>query len=159
MALTRLAILFLFYTLSTLSGCIVIPIPTEERTVLAGNPVTEEQLAFLARGVTSKREVMARLGSPDVIWEDARLFAYNWEMRQGILVWAVGAYYSGAAGLMDIPKRYMLLIQFDDQDRVLRFERAVWPAQKSYGEFLREWMDDSDRGRRGEATKERIEPQ
>ena len=139
----RMIIPFLFCALISQTGCVFLPIPTQERKVLAGNPVTEEQLVFLDPNVTTKSEVMTRLGSPNVIWEEARLFAYNWEMRQGILIWAVGAYYSGAAGMLDIPKHYMLLIQLDDQDRVQRFERAVRPPYKSYGDFLKEWIGDS----------------
>lgn len=135
----------LFCVLILQSGCIFLPIPVEERKVLAGKPVTEEQLAFLTAGATTKNEVMTRLGTPDVIWEEARLFAYNWEMRQGILLWAVGAYYSGAAGMSDIPKHYVLIIQFDDQDRVRRFDRAVRSPYKSYGDFLKDWVSASDR--------------
>lgn len=135
----------LFCALMSQAGCILLPIPTQERRVLAGTPVTNEQLIFLAPNVTTKNEVMDRLGSPDVIWEEARLFTYNWVVRQGILIWAVGGGYSGAAGILDIPKRYMLLIQFDDQDRVQRFERAVRPSYKSYGDFLKEWIGDSDK--------------
>lgn len=144
----RAIILLLFCALIAQAGCILLPIPTQEHKVLAGKPVTEEQLAFIAPNVTSKSEVVARLGSPDVIWEEARLFAYQWEMRQGVLVWAVGAYYSGAAGVTDIPKHYMLLVQFDDRDRVQRFERAVRPPHKSYGDFLKEWVEKSDGGHR-----------
>lgn len=136
-------VLLLFCALIAQAGCILLPIPTKESKLLAGKPVTEEQLAFIAPDITSKSEVVARLGNPDVIWEEARLFAYNWEMRQGVLVWAVGAYYSGAAGVTDIPKHYILLIQFDDQDRVQRFERAVRPPHKSYGNFLKEWVGKS----------------
>jgi outer membrane protein assembly factor BamE (lipoprotein component of BamABCDE complex) len=134
------------------SGCIVLPIPTQEKKVLEGTPVAEEQLAFLVLGVTTKNEVTARLGSPDVIWEEARLFAYNWAMRQGVLVWAVGGGYSGAAGMSDIPKRYMLLIQFDEQDRVRRFERAVRPSHKSYGDFLEEWVGNSGKRSSGRSN-------
>jgi len=141
----RMIIPLLFCSLISQTGCILLPIPTQERKVLAGTPVTNEQLSFLASDVTMKSEVIDRLGSPDVIWEEARLFAYNWAVRQGILIWAVGGGYSGAAGISDIPKRYILLIQFDDQDRVQRFERAVRPAYKPYGDFLKEWIGDSDK--------------
>lgn len=141
----RMIIPLLFCALISQTGCIVLPIPTQESKVLAGTPVTEEQLAFLTLNVTTKSEVTVRLGSPDVIWEEARLFAYNWVVRQGILVWAVGGGYSGAAGIYDVPKHYMLLIQFDDQDRVQRFERVVRPSFKSYGDFLKEWIGDSDK--------------
>src|SRR3989339_37638 len=82
----RMIISFLFCALISQTGCVFLPIPTQERKVLAGNPVTEDQLIFLAPNVTTKSEVMVRLGSPDVIWEEAHLFAYNWEMRQGILL-------------------------------------------------------------------------
>ncbi len=136
----RMIVPLSFCALVLQAGCIVLPIPTQEHKVLAGKPVTDEQLDFLVPGVTKKSEIVDRLGSPDVIWEEARLFAYNWVMRQGILIWAVGGGYSGAAGVSDLPKRYMLLVRFDDHDRVQRFGRAVWPSQKSYGDFLEEWI-------------------
>jgi len=105
-----------------LTSCVVLPIPTTESKVLAGKPVREEQLSFLKPNITTKQDVIERLGNPNVIWEDVRVFAYNWDMRQGILFWAVGAYYSGGMGTEDIPKHYALLIQFDEQDRVQRFD-------------------------------------
>lgn len=134
----------LFCALVLQTGCVLLPIPVEEGKVLAGKPVSEEQLAFLTPSVTMKNEVMTRLGTPDVIWEEARLFAYNWEMRQGVLLWAVGGHYSGAAGMSDIPKHYVLIIQFDGQDRVQRFDRAVRPPFQSYGDFLKKWVAASD---------------
>ena len=127
----------------SLAGCIVLPIPTHEDVVLGGKPVSEDQLAFLVPKVTTKREVVSRLGSPNVIWEDARVFAYNWEMRQGILFWAIGGYAGGAMGAEDVPKRYVLLIRFDEQDRVERFGRTVRPASMSYGEFIQKWLKRS----------------
>jgi hypothetical protein len=39
----------------------------------------------------------------------------------------------------------MLLIQFDDQDGVQRFEREVLPPYKSFGDFLKEWIGDSNK--------------
>jgi hypothetical protein len=140
----RLLIPVLFCALISQAGCIVLPIPAREHVVLAGKPVTEDQLDFITPKVTTKSEVVARLGSPNVIWEEARLFSYDWEMRQGILIWAIGAHYSGAAGISDIPSHHMLLVRFDDQDRVQHFERAVRPPFKSYGDFLKEWIADSD---------------
>jgi outer membrane protein assembly factor BamE (lipoprotein component of BamABCDE complex) len=118
----------------------MVPVPTGEDKVLAGKPVEEEQLAFLTPRATTKQEVLEHLGNPIVIWEDARVFVYNWKMRQGILFWAAGAYYTGGAGMTDIPKHYLLLIQFDEQDLVLHFERAVCPMHKSYSECLTEWV-------------------
>ncbi|HEX2966039.1 MAG TPA: hypothetical protein VHO84_09640, partial [Syntrophorhabdaceae bacterium] len=123
-----------------LSRCVIIPIPTAESKVLAGKPVAENQLSFLTPNITPKQKVIEQLGSPDVIWEDKRVFVYIWDMRQGVLFWAVGAYMTGALGAEDIPKHCLLLIQFDEQDRVYRFERTVRPLGLSYADFLKKWI-------------------
>lgn len=120
-----------------LAGCVMVPVPWTEDKVLTGKQVTEEQISFLTPNVTTMQEVLERLGNPTVIWEDARVFVYNWAMRQGIVFWAV---YGGGFGMGDISKHYLLLIQFDEQDRVQRFERAVCPMNRSYSECLTEWV-------------------
>ncbi|MCD6681646.1 MAG: hypothetical protein LT102_13525 [Burkholderiaceae bacterium] len=129
----------------------MLPIPTPEHKVLAGKPVSEEQLAILTPGVTTQREVVDRLGQPDVVREEARLYAYDWVMRQGILRWAIGGGYSGAAGMTDLPRHYLLLIRFDENDRVQRFERAVRSPLEPYGKFLEKWVA-------GSGTKSSEEP-
>lgn len=135
-----LALLFGF--IIAIPGCIAVPIPTPEHKVLAGTPVTEEQLSFIHLKKTSQTDVLVRLGSPYLIWEEARIFVYEWEMRQGVLIWAIGAGTAGGVGASDIPKRYVLLIEFDSEDRVERFEVVDRPPFKSYGEFLRGWAAD-----------------
>jgi hypothetical protein len=127
------------------TGCITIPIPTTEKKILAGQPVTEEQLAFLVPGVTTREEVVRQLGNPHIIWEDARIITYDWDVRRGILLWAVGGYATGTGGIKDIPKHYLLILQFDENDRVLRFEKAIRPLSRSYMPFLKDWagVDDS----------------
>lgn len=118
----------------------MVPVPTREDKLLTGKPVTEAQLAFLTINVTTKQEVTEHLGAPNFIWEDRQVFTYNWEMRQGILFWMAGTATAGTAGVDDIPRRYALLIQFDDSGRVQRFERAIWPLSQSYADFLRDWV-------------------
>lgn len=124
-----------------LGGCVMVPVPMSEDKVLAGKQVTEEQIAILTPRVTTRQEVAERLGNPRVIWEDARVYVYNWQMRQGILFWAWGAYYTGDFGMTDIPKHYLLLIQFDEQDRVRRVDRTVCPLHRSYADCLKEWVE------------------
>jgi hypothetical protein len=136
----RIFLFFLLSALIQLEGCIMAPAPTKEDKVLAGKPVTEEQLSFLTPKITTKEDVIARLGSPNVIWEDACVFIYHWDIRQGILFWAVGAYYAGGAGMKDIAKHYLLLIEFDAQGRVLRFDRTTRPLSQPYAAFLTEWL-------------------
>ena len=140
---TRFFLFFLFLLLISLAGCIMLPVPTGEGKVLAGKPVTNEELSFLKQQVTTQREVVEHLGNPNIIWEDARIFVYGWDMRQGILFWAAGAFYTGAAGMKDIPKHYQLIIRFDEQARVVDFATTTRPLYRSYSDFLTEWLKNS----------------
>jgi outer membrane protein assembly factor BamE (lipoprotein component of BamABCDE complex) len=123
-----------------LAGCIVLPIPTGEDKVLAGTPVAEAQLTFVEPGVTTQAEVVERLGQPALVWEDARVFVYRWDMRQGILLWAVGAHVTGAAGKTDLPSHHQLLIRFDEAGRVQRFEHRKRPSGVSVAQSIRAWL-------------------
>lgn len=122
-----------------LTGCILIPLPTSESKVLLGQPVSDEQVALLAPGVSTQSDVIQLFGTPRILWEDERIFVYPWDVRQGILLWAVGGGYTGAAGLEEIPRHCLLLIQFDHDKRVLRYEKTVCPLSETYAECLREW--------------------
>lgn len=122
-----------------ISGCLMLPVPTAEDKILTGTPVVAQQLAFLELQRTSKAAVIEHLGNPNLIWEDARLFVYAWDMRQGILFWAVGGPYAGRAGMTDLAKHYLLLIQFDADERVMRAEKTSRPPSQSLPEFLVDW--------------------
>ncbi len=121
----------------------MLPVPTGEGKLLAGKQVTDEQLSFMTRQVTTEREVVEHLGNPNIIWEDARVFVYNWDVRQGLLFWAVGGYMAGAGGMEDIPKHYQLLIRFDGQGRVADYTRTARPLLKSSSDFMTEWLKNS----------------
>ena len=126
-----------------MEGCIMVPVPTKQDRALAGKPVTEAQLSFLTPKITTMEEVVERLGNPNIIWEDARVFVYHWDMRQGILFWAVAGQ-TGGAGMEDIPKHYLLLIRFDEQSRVVRFTRTARPLLQPLADFLQQWLQNSD---------------
>ncbi len=119
------------------SACIPIPIPADE--VTSGHEISEEEVLFIESGVTTKQQVLERLGDPSVIWEDERVVAYNWD-HVGLRVANVfaGGYTAGVV-VLDVPSHYVLLIQFDEADRVKKFERTTIPP-RSYGPFLREWV-------------------
>ena len=136
--------LSLLLTAAFAGGCAV-PIPLPQDTVLEGKPVTAEQIAFLTPSVTTKAEIIERLGLPSVVWEDARVMTYDWEMRQGILIWAVGGYTGGAVGITDIPAHHLLIMEFDESWTLRRYEHATRDLLKSYPDFLVEWKA-SERG-------------
>lgn len=121
-------------------GCVVLPIPTGEDKVLEGRPVTEFQQSFIKPGVTTREDVLRHLGQPYIIWEDARVFVYRWDMRQGIFVWIVTDGRQIAGDAHDVPKHYLLLVQFDGDNVVSRSERTTRPLSRSAPDFLMDWV-------------------
>jgi len=122
-------------------GCVAVPIPQGEGEVTEGREITAEGARAIEIGRTSRGEVLDRLGEPAAIWAEQRVFVYAWDRVHMKLLWAAGGGYSGAVGVLDVPTHYMLLLQFDLNDRVSRAERCVRPALTRYGTFLREWAD------------------
>jgi hypothetical protein len=123
------------------AGCIILPIPTGER-ILDGTPVKENQSILLEIGVTSKDDVISYLGDPTFIWKEARLFAYDWETSSWFLIVFIGKELGGA----DISDKYVLLIQFDEQDRICRFQKVKRPDKNDrYGDFLRKWVEGDNK--------------
>jgi hypothetical protein len=136
-----------------LNGCIplALPIPTGQK-VLWGKQVTQEEMAFLTPNVTTKQEVIDRLGNTTWVRENDRLFVYAWTVHWGYLPWVlvpispvpVGS--SGnTEGIKDLTIDYLLLIQFDEQDRVRRFKKVRVPGCKSAGATITEWVNKSDK--------------
>ena len=67
-------------------------------------------------GVTTREEIIARLGEPNTIWEQERVFAYT-----------------------DFPGNQMQLVKFDEAGHVTRSERVERPSSMSNGEFVSGW--------------------
>ena len=103
-----------------------------------GRGLTSEELSFIRPGITTKGDVVERLADPDVIWIEERIFAYNWRTRWGIYIAVVAGppfVGGGDIGVKDI----VLLIRFDPNDRVERFEVTHRSRFDSYGEHLEKW--------------------
>jgi len=121
-----------------LSGCVVIP--AGKGTVIKGEEIKEEQLTFLDEPGTTEETVVAQLGQPDLIWPEARVYAYHWEINDGIAIWAIPAGYGAAVGSTGLSSSYVLLIQFGEDGGILRHESRERPTWDTYGEMIREWV-------------------
>lgn len=124
-----------------LSGCVVLPVPVEPKTT-EGKDVGWTQ-AYIKPNVTTKERIVSRCGEPTAIWTEANLYIYNWTELKGRLLWAIVGYFDAAGGAEDISANYMLLIQFNENDRVQRYELVKRPWNKSYGAALRDWVSQS----------------
>lgn len=122
------------------TGCIL-PVPTPHGKILEGAEVTSSDLTLLQPTVTTKAEVMQRLGPPAIFWRDENTLIYRWVQRKGVLLWAIGGGYSADFGAMDITAEFAFLVKFDETDRFARSETLRKPAGKSFGQFLLDWRD------------------
>ena len=125
-----------------LYGCIAIPIPTSENKVMSGDKISDNQLLFIEKGITSKSEIIDQLGLPDIHLIDKNIFAYNWQTRQAIVVAIV---YAGGIQAEDIPKNYVLLLRFDSEDIVKNYEITTRSWFESYGDHLMEWSQENEK--------------
>ncbi len=80
-----------------------------------GSEIAEERLKFMQAGTTTKEEVLLRLGEPHRLWRSESNFLYFDFTKDGVPL-----------GLgMGIPVSqhlYLLLIEFDNKDRVKKYE-------------------------------------
>lgn len=122
-----------------LTGC-VLAWPLSEDKVLTGRQLTDEQMVLITPKVTTKQQIIESLGTPRVIWEDTRVFVYDWDVRIGYFVFFAGGPGGGFVGAGPIPKHYLFLVQFDENDRVRRAGRVVRSLFESQSDFLIEWL-------------------
>jgi len=64
-----------------LSGC-VLPLPADR---VVGRAVTVDPLTIKV-GETTREDVVQRLGDPDAIWVDERVFAYRWRHINTLII-------------------------------------------------------------------------
>lgn len=130
---------FLFFFMLSY-GCITIP--TSENKVLSGEKITDKELVFIEQGITSKSDIIDKLGLPDIHLIDKNIFAYDWQTRQAIMIWVLPG---GSAGAADIPKNYVLLIRFDVEDIVRNHAITKRSLLESYGDHLMEWIQEDEK--------------
>jgi hypothetical protein len=93
-------------------------IPTPEHRIAGRVPCDDEKTTFMVKETTSKEEVLLKLGEPDLVMNQERIFVYRWEMVAAYFF--VGGYGAGAAG--PIPRPHFLIIEFNDKNVVSRHE-------------------------------------
>jgi hypothetical protein len=114
---TRLALLILAVA-ST--GCLVIPV--KENEVTSGRKLKTEETAGWRIGETKRAEVLQQLGRPYAEFLDLNVIAYEWIVVSAIMPWFVAGGYSAAGGVEDIRQEHLLLVGFDEAERVAKFE-------------------------------------
>jgi hypothetical protein len=130
----RGALLLASLAAANLAACVIIPIPVDHTRGRVVDPKTAIEI-----GVTTREEIVSRVGEPDAVWEDERVLVYSWEHSNLLLIVGAGGPGGAVVGAGYVYRDRMLLIKFDDTDRVLRAEWVERPPGKPYGELLSEW--------------------
>jgi hypothetical protein len=126
--------------LVVLPGCLAVPIPAPER-VVAGSQVTPGMTAPIQPGVTTRSEIIQLLGEPALDLPAHRIIAYRWEALVAHMAWFIGSGYSGWGGVEGVHASYVLLIAFDANDRVVRFEKTTQRPWDSVSEHALKWAE------------------
>jgi len=106
------------FFLVALVGCVVIP--TQEHLIEGRGKIDESDIAFLTVSKTTREDVLLRFGEPDLILNDQRIMIYHWIVSHGY--WLTGGGYSAVGG--PISNDYLFMLEFDEEDRLKRFERS-----------------------------------
>lgn len=107
------------------SSCVVMPIPTPGRVASGSRGhLTDEALAFLEEGRTTREEVLLKLGEPERAWREQRLFVYYW-MSEPAWVVVVGLTVAGAGPVRW--REYFLLLEFDETGLLKRRQGGDFP--------------------------------
>jgi hypothetical protein len=151
---TRLAAAMMLATLgAAATGCIIVPIPRSTKHEGIRADLSPQQLDFIEPGVTSRREVLFRLGEPDETCRGTwSTLSYVASASRTDVHWAVGVPLPprgvGVEGTVHEGSRTYLLIRVDPSGRVLRhrfrkvsyrLKGTVEEGHKSVAQLVAEW--------------------
>ena len=125
-----LRVLFLGLVVGSLGGC-VIPLPKNTEGI------PDEQFLSLKQGQTSRAEVVAALGDPDIIWETERVLVYK-EGPTRRFLWIIPGNYSAAFFLTELGEDFIIM-RFDEADRIEHLDRRNGSLN---GDSLRNWLTE-----------------
>ena len=110
--------------LALAAGCVVIPV--NYHAAGSRTNVSTQTAGTLQIGVTTKEEVLLRLGEPDVCSEDELIYVYGWTKVGAIWILATP---QGAAG-GELGKSFALKLTFDATQRLTEVEllREFWSS-------------------------------
>ena len=120
-----------------LSACLVIPDPHPPK-------ISDQQLAPIEIGKTTRADVEAAFGKPAIDWDTERVWVYKAGPSADLvlILFTIGRA-AAVAKLGD----HLVIMRFDEEGRVDRLDRRTGPQkQRDYGDFLRAWLaEQSDK--------------
>lgn len=128
------------------TGCIMFPIPSLKHPVVNGQRIKEDQLAFAQPGITDRSEFTEQFGEPWWWYPELGVSVYYWETLRGYWVGVLHGGLVAKGGRDEITRIDVLFIQFDREDRFVRFEVMRHPKKPTTKELATQWSADYLRG-------------
>lgn len=130
-------------SLQIVVGCIILPIPHDEK-IHYGKRIEPTQLEAFVPGVTTQAEIEGFLGTPEAYWIDERISYYRWDISSWALIVLVCGGYTCDGGMFDLEDVKLLLFQFDEENILKRFEIRTCENFSNVGKQLQEWARERD---------------
>jgi hypothetical protein len=105
------------------TGCLIIPTP-HVNSGYARTNINQEVTAQFTPGVTTREDVIARLGEPDAVSPDERQLAYRSEKVVALWIFAAASQGAGGATGGTIYHNRFWSFDFDAQGRLLRIDET-----------------------------------
>jgi hypothetical protein len=126
------------------TGCVgVLPRPVSATKVDYGHRLPTKEAAFIQPGVTTRAEVISRLGTNYVSLPSERAIAYSWEMKGGGAVWwcVIVSPYGAIAESGDFPGGWRaFFVAFDDRGVVTSTAFKSPSTRHSLHEHMHNWV-------------------
>jgi hypothetical protein len=123
-----------------IGGCVVIPIPALQDSVVSGRSVAESEVRSMVSHGEDAGNVRTRLGSPTIDFGPRRVYVYHWAVNKGAIVWLLGGNWGAIGGIEPLAETNLLLIAFDTQGKVLNAGTVGFHPFDTIGQHLRDWL-------------------
>jgi hypothetical protein len=133
MTVNRLSVSLMVLTLLVIGGCLILPVGHKT----TGQDIRDADLAFIELGVTTKSQIVERLGEIFASFEEHNVIAYFWFTKTEFIWVVIGAGAAGAGHVGSYRQNYAVYIQFDSNEKVKRFQRMQVPDK---GLSVEEWL-------------------
>jgi hypothetical protein len=131
-----LCVLVLSIPAILIAGCIAIPIPAKEETVVFGRAITAEEAQAINVVGEGRLEARNRFGAPTLDFGPQRIYVYVWVVNKGAVF--VGGY--GFANRRPWLTTHLLVVAFDLDGRVLKIATSELGQWDTVSEHVRGWL-------------------
>lgn len=119
-----------------LTGCLVVPIPSMEESIVFGSQVADNEVRSRVTLGQTPEDVEALLGEPIVDLGPQRVFVYQWVIDKGGLLWVL----PGGVGGIPVTQTHLFLVAFGSNGKVLKTGTTELSLFDTISEHVREWL-------------------